>query len=1143
HSFTQLIKMETFYAYLNPRVDQQRLAKNDVKSIHWTNLMKTSIFNCSLCEEEFDFILKPIIAKVKLIFNKSKELRVPKLLVDCVLQDTAIEVSQSQYISILRIIDSFMRIEVNRKYMKYKTTSLYTNLNRKEKIYSLWKFAYNCILNEYIRPYSWSIIQSHRVNYRKYKSLYKQRLLYPSDSELKVDLQKAEDSLDICNILIAQEDAKLEISKEQPSFVETATDTVDSGTNIFNSWWTNWLGFGFMRNKHRVPLIEIKSEKENLWSKFTNEEKEKVNEMMQSFGETSPNQEANIDMDKYIAHKINITLANMSLSLINGTHNGDKKEILVASLNHFLASFETRPSANGFKLSVRAETFIVEGVAGGSSHYEIIPIVTADKSITSSLNVNSNSNTTHKTHVFGIDVEKNPLNVKANYSITGQVEPIEILYQHQSYNEVMRFFFDVPLFDALAKKKEVRAMLKDTIERTSRLSKRRLVEIIFEKQSHIYWNVDLKSPYFVVPEFGAIERSGRVLVIDFGRLLIKSDLQQESAVFDKTNATASEMEEKLYDRISVTLSDVQILFSDAGDEWRVAKELPESDVHLMPRLHIHLVCSRSLRPDYIMAPKYKLNVIVAAFKFNLSDRRIRLLSDFILKAPLPMSTQSGDKTDSPGSDIVAKNQSFFDLDSQWIQKELNAKELNDIRITLSAMPISVEEADDSQCASHPSSVDAVVDTLSVSQKTPNNEDDEYYSASDVSEFDDSELVSWVRNIDLPGFEDNVSPNNVISVMIRFTIGEVLVQLSRSSDVCDKPYLMLRLEKLNVDLSLMTYGQALQASLRRIQLVDKQQSSSTGGYLELLNSTSENEMITVLYRKVKATCPDFKSHFHQVEHSLIIDLNALSVTFHRESLITMARFITYVIDSIPMQLLTGIKSHVNSIIPESTTSLILVRKQSDPPIPSGATKFSISTRFSRIDINLCETELNFAKLEICGFEFDYIQKANEKYIIRLDLSQLNIFDESEDTLYQKIFYMENDEKIFDFKYVRKSSQVISEEVELNEKDEKKSRETDTCDGSLRLRIGHIRFVLLLKFMVNFYHFLMPFMHPSNFRNSLKKTATKNIQESVDRVAERKLRLQLNINIKSPTILIPQKANSPNVVICNFGDLTIENFSRI
>lgn len=50
-----------------------------------------------------------------------------------------------------------------------------------------------------------------RETYRKYKSMYKDHLHRPTDTELRLDLQLLEDQLDVTSILAAREQAKIEV--------------------------------------------------------------------------------------------------------------------------------------------------------------------------------------------------------------------------------------------------------------------------------------------------------------------------------------------------------------------------------------------------------------------------------------------------------------------------------------------------------------------------------------------------------------------------------------------------------------------------------------------------------------------------------------------------------------------------------------------------------------------------------------------------------------------------------------------------------------------------------------------------------------------------------------------------------------------
>lgn len=51
---------------------------------------------------------------------------------------------------------------------------------------------------------------------------------------------------------------------------------------------------------------------------------------------------------------------------------------------------------------------------------------------------------------------------------------------------------------------------------------------------------------------------------------------------------------------------------------------------------------------------------------------------------------------------------------------------------------------------------------------------------------DEELELWARTLDLPGFEDNVSPHNTITSLVRVTLGEIVLHLPRSQGFQVRP---------------------------------------------------------------------------------------------------------------------------------------------------------------------------------------------------------------------------------------------------------------------------------------------------------------------------------------------------------------------
>jgi len=88
------------------------------------------------------------------------------------------------------------------------------------------------------------------------------------------------------------------------------------------------------------------------------------------------------------------------------------------------------------------------------------------------------------------------------------------------------------------------------------------------------------------------------------------------------------------------------------------------------------------------------------------------------------------------------------------------------------------------------------------------------------------------------------------VFVGFSV-QVVLQLARSNNRVKKPYLMLQVSKICCDTAVMEYGPAIQASIGAIHLIDKIHTGCSGEYLELISTDSAADMITLLYRKVRA----------------------------------------------------------------------------------------------------------------------------------------------------------------------------------------------------------------------------------------------------------------------------------------------------
>lgn len=120
---------------------------------------------------------------------------------------------------------------------------------------------------------------------------------------------------------------------------------------------------------HHEDLLIVGDRGSGWWSRMTAEERRRMYEGV-GWHDCHQKDGDPVAALHHIGHKLNFTLANCTLSLVNGG-----KEILVATVTHFLSSLETRPGAKAYKVSARTESIVIEGA---SLENDLVPIVTAD---------------------------------------------------------------------------------------------------------------------------------------------------------------------------------------------------------------------------------------------------------------------------------------------------------------------------------------------------------------------------------------------------------------------------------------------------------------------------------------------------------------------------------------------------------------------------------------------------------------------------------------------------------------------------------------------------------------------------------------------------------------------------------------------
>ena len=623
-----------------------------------------------------------------------------------------------------------------------------------------------------------------------------------------------------------------------------------------------------------------------------------------------------------------------------------------------------------------------------------------------------------------------------------------------------------------------------------------LMKKVCSKRINYRLDIDLKSPYIILPENGTLETGGNVLVIDLGGLNL---ISEPSRLQELEEATKMEIEEKLYDRFKIIISQLQILFSDSGDEWRAMRCKTDSDIHLLPRSQIKINFSVGILPLFKDRPKSKIDFHVTSIKCNISEDRLTHLFDFIKNFTLPKN---------PGANITNMKVDYWwnkYYNTSKLMRILNSNNYNLNRKSLHQIESKLKQFD------QPQSIDTMSQTSLELQL--------YFPPSSDEDEKDSSIKAIKDVIDHPGFDDNISPENTIQCISRFCVEEINLGIHRSSSEGCRPYLMMKVNHVVLEIAKMDYGPALQFTVNSFHLVDKFYHGKNGEYLELISSPSQSRILNVLYRSVSPKCPDFRSHFHNTEKSLVVAFSRLNIVYHKDSLITAQNFFESLLSKFGGKINTGyimsIRKYFTFNKLDSTSKFL-----SDNYI-----KWSIAARINNLNIKMCENEDDIFEVQLKGLESKYKVKNDFKKTMQLFLTDIIIEDLRESTLHSRLIEKEDD-VIFEMKYDELSNSL----------DDSPNRQKTIAN--LDLRIGNFQIILLRKCIADILKFTKPVVS-NQYVSSFFKIMKQKFSRSISCYMTSNF-LTFRVNIAGPTVLIPQKLDSPVMIAMVFNASKIENF---
>uniref|UniRef100_A0A8L0DRB9 Vacuolar protein sorting 13 homolog C n=1 Tax=Oncorhynchus mykiss TaxID=8022 RepID=A0A8L0DRB9_ONCMY len=551
-------------------------------------------------------VFKPIFASAKMVINPSAEieLKSPKASLYLEVQNVAVEMTRPQYLTMVDLLESIDCMVKNGPYRKFRPdVPVHTNAKH------WWKYSMNSILDVHIRRFnqmwSWSNIRKHRHTLKTYRAAYKAKLL-TTQGKLREDqekqIQDLEKSLDVFNITLARQQAQMEVIRSgQKVVAKKAVAGQKQGGGFFSSF------FGRKEGKKKEQEQETQEE-ESIEELMSADEKAKLYTAIGYSGSSH-----NLALPKqYVAVVVTFKLFRTSITV---REEPNVPEILKIQMIDLSTTVSQRPGAQAIKVEAALEHWYVTGLEQQGAVPSLIASV-GDS--TSSL--------------LSILFEVNPEDSVAEQLLRVHSQPVEIIYDSLTVNSMAEFF-------KTGKGVDLEVLTSATLSKLEEIKDKTATGLshIIETRKILDLKIDLKPSYLLVPKSGFYHAKSDLMIIDFGSLQLVSVDQGNPQSLSPSFSSLEEIMDRAYEKYSLELRSVQVLYSKSGEEWKTARQRGSSIQHILQPMDFSLQLAKCMVEKDTRMSRFKVSGELPLLHVKISDQKIQGVLDLVNSIPLPQS--------------------------------------------------------------------------------------------------------------------------------------------------------------------------------------------------------------------------------------------------------------------------------------------------------------------------------------------------------------------------------------------------------------------------------------------------------------------------------------------------------------------------
>uniref|UniRef100_A0A8C9TCT1 Vacuolar protein sorting 13 homolog A n=1 Tax=Scleropages formosus TaxID=113540 RepID=A0A8C9TCT1_SCLFO len=330
--------------------------------------------------------------------------------------------------------------------------------------------------------------------------------------------------------------------------------------------------------------------------------------------------------------------------------------------------------------------------------------------------------------------------------------------------------------------------------------------------------------------------------------------------------------------------------------------------------------------------------------------------------------------------------------------------------------------------------------------------------------------------------------------------------------------------LGTELKLRTFDMSSNTFLREICLKCPEYMDAEQKPVQLITTldNTEEDLLTLEYIKADKNGPEFKSLYKNTEQLIKVNFSSLDVHLHIEALLNSMNFLN--------SLLPPQKKETQEELPTIPEEEEEEGEKKEASIKSkfeDVVNLHIRADLSCLKMFIRGQKARISEISIEGLVSEVLMKKKSVEVLA-HLKNIVILDCDQDALYKKAVSIAGKE-VFDFHLINY--------VDATEGDA--YMDMRIVDTSVTLTVGCIQVIFLNKFVSSILAFINNFQTAKEALAEVTVQAAEKAATGVMELAERSTRISLDVDIKAPVVFVPQSSTSRNVIVADFGLVTVKN----